>query len=201
MRKYEKWFIIAYRWMLIVGLLALATSLNNQFTVLNGKLENLEKNIQELNHKVDSLASEVDTLKSIHPWKEVKSKKLSSKICKEGTFFGFILYTPVDTTVCNSFKVALAAYTGPSVKVNSLKRYGTKSRHCVGRAIDLELTQELVFYLTSDAGKQWLIEHQLTFMIEGKPGSSRVKKYVPFYKDYVFFNPKATGDHVHIQKV
>lgn len=36
--------------------------------------------------------------------------------------------------------------------------------------------------------------------IEGQPGCRKVKKYLsdPIAKDYVFFNPEASGPHVHL---
>jgi hypothetical protein len=124
-------------------------------------------------------------------------------VCKDGTFLGFILYTPVDTSICPTFKVALRDYTGPTVKVNSLRRYWNQdSEHYHGRAIDLELSPELVTYLTSEDGQRWLDTHRLTFYIEGKPGSQRVKSYQrEETAQYVFFNSKATGDHIHIQSI
>lgn len=200
MVNYERWSIIAYRTLMVLGMFLTLYVCYDGYKLVHSELKSIKEDVELLNHQVDSMAAEIDTLKSIHPWKEVKAKK-TSYLCKEGMFFGFLLYTPVDTSICPQFRMALADYTGPTVKVNSLRRYGTKSEHCKGRAVDLELTQELVFYLTSDAGKQWLETHNLSFMIEGKPGSRRVKKYVGGYSQFVFFNPKATGDHVHIEKV
>lgn len=38
------------------------------------------------------------------------------------------------------------------------------------------------------------------FYIEGRPGSRKVAKYLDnaATREYVFFNPKATGDHIHV---
>ena len=186
-----------YRTLVLIGLLFMANQLGN----VRNDVCRVQEDIQQLRRKVDSLSAEVDTLKSIHPWKQVRSKK-TSYICKEGTFFGFILYTPVDTSLSKEFKTALANYTGPQVKVNSLRRAGSGSRHCCGNAADLELTPALVEYLTSPAGECWLSEHKLSFMIEGKPGSRKVKSYQQAgFGKWVFFNPKASGDHVHLAKV
>lgn len=112
-----------------------------------------------------------------------------------------MLYMPVDTSIATSFKEVLLSYAGPKVRVNSLKRgYNRSSQHYHGKAVDFEFSSELIDYLVSDAGQQWLIRHNLTFYIEGKPGSGRVAKYYQRaqYKRFVFFNPLATGDHVHI---
>lgn len=94
-------------------------------------------------------------------------------------------------------------YKGPTVKVNSLRRnWNHSSEHYHGRAIDLELSHDLITYLTSTEGKRWLDTHQLMFYIEGRPGSKRVKAYEKEETaQYVFFNPRATGDHIHIQNI
>jgi hypothetical protein len=38
------------------------------------------------------------------------------------------------------------------------------------------------------------------FYIEGRPGSRKVKSYLtdPTTSKFVFFNPKASGDHIHL---
>ena len=107
---------------------------------------------------------------------------------------------PVDTSISNSFKEVLLSYSGPKVRVNSLKRgYNRSSQHYHGKAVDFEFSSELIDYLVSDAGQAWLKEHNLTFYIEGKPGSRKVSRYLKDpYRRYVFFNPDATGDHIHI---
>jgi hypothetical protein len=55
--------------------------------------------------------------------------------------------------------------------------------------------------LVSEEGKTWLKEHNITLYIEGRPGSRRVKQYAskrPEAGEYVFYNPEASGDHVHL---
>lgn len=75
-------------------------------------------------------------------------------MCREGTFFGLLLYTPVDTSVSRELRTALAAYSGPKVKVNSLRRhFNVKSDHYHGNAADLELAHELVEWLVSEQGQ------------------------------------------------
>lgn len=76
-------------------------------------------------------------------------------MCKDGTFMGFILYTPVDTTLTPGFKAAIASYSGPKVKVNSLKRrYNVHSDHFHGNAADLEFSSDLIEWLVSTNGKE-----------------------------------------------
>lgn len=149
---------------------------------------------------IDKQGRQIDSLLNMHPWKQGR-KKWSSNVCKSGTFFGFILYTPVDTTLTQEFKIALEDYKGPQVKINSLKRhYNRKSDHYWGKAVDLEFSQDLINWLISEDGQTWLIAYDLHFYIEGKPGSQKVRKYLkdPATASYVFFNPEATGNHVHI---
>ena len=145
---------------------------------------------------------QIDSLMNMHPYKK-SPKKWGANVCKDGTFLGFILYTPVDTTIAPDFREALAEYSGPTVRVNSVKRnWSTKSMHYHGKAIDLELSYELVTYLVSEDGKTWLKNHDLIFYIEGRPGSKRVASYYAYEeaRKYIFFNENATGDHVHIQR-
>jgi hypothetical protein len=106
----------------------------------------------------------------------------------------------VDTTICNTFKSALATYSGPTVKINSLRRHTNKaSAHYHGKAADFELSDNLVQWLLSSEGAQWIKDHNLMFYIEGKPGSKKVAKYLKGpTKEFVFFNPEATGDHIHL---
>lgn len=44
-------------------------------------------------------------------------------------------------------------------------------------------------------------EHNLKMYIEGRPGCKEVKQYLsrPECAEYVFFNPRATGSHIHIE--
>ena len=108
----------------------------------------------------------------------------------------------MDTSVSNELKKALLAYSGPSVKINSLRRHSNpSSEHYHGNAVDLAWCEEVISYLLSEDGKQWLADHKLLMYIEGRPGSKKVKRYTadPDSSRYVFFNPRATGDHIHLE--
>lgn len=61
----------------------------------------------------------------------------------------------------------------------------------------------MIEYLVSEEGQLWLKAHNLMFYIEGKPGCKKVSKYLydPKCACYVFFNPHATGAHIHVQIV
>lgn len=112
---------------------------------------------------------------------------------------GFIAFN-VDTSIHEDLRMALVSYTGPKVRINSLRRHwGTKSDHERGKAVDFDLCPSIVEYLTSEQGQKWLKEHSLMFYIEGRPGSREVKTYEEKYAQYVFYNPKATGPHIHIE--
>lgn len=122
-------------------------------------------------------------------------------MCKKGTFLGFLLTEPVDTSVTGALKSALTAYSGPKAKINSLRRrYNKSSEHFHGNAVDLAWDEEVIEYLLSNEGQTWLCAHGFCFYIEGKPGSRRVAKYTkrPEARKFVFHNPKATGDHIHL---
>lgn len=193
----------------VVALLSILTVFSlrqtNQINSLEKSNQTIETEMNTLQLKVDSVSSRLDTMETIHPWKYDKDfrKKMGkrlSNVISRSSYFNFIVWTPVDTSISKELREALSSYAGPVVKINSLKRYGSKSKHCHGNAADLELTHVLVEYLLTDEGQQWLSEHKLEFYIEGKPGSRKVKKYTvdPRTEDYVFFNTNATGDHIHI---
>ncbi len=200
---------LLYRAAVVVGLSVLALS-NAMQSWKSNSIENSVKEIKlsvdTLQLKVDSVGQRIDSLETIHPWKYGTEaakknfrKKLSSVISKTA-FLNFVVWEPVDTSVTQEFYVALREYAGPVVRLNSLKRPGKKSKHCHGNAADLELTHELVEYLLTEEGQDWLFNHQLQFYIEGKPGSRKVRKYYsdPKYSNFVFFNSHATGDHIHV---
>jgi hypothetical protein len=114
---------------------------------------------------------------------------------------GFVLFTPVDTAVDSSLKNALNDFKGPRVKINSLRRHSNKaSAHYCGKAVDLQFCPNLIAYLVSEEGEEWRKKYGVTFYIEGRPGSKKVKVYEEGpSKAYVFYNPRATGDHVHLE--
>lgn len=150
---------------------------------------------------IDSMAKQLEKLRETHPYQSKKWRSRKTGLCRQGTFFAFLLYTPVDTSISKDFAYVLSTYQGPTAKVNSVRR-GTnlKSRHYCGNAIDLAWDEEVITFLISEEGRQWLEQHGITMYIEGKPRSKRVQKYVedPIASSYVFFNPKATGDHIHL---
>lgn len=178
---------------------------SNRMNSLADTNHRIQQGMDTIQAKVDSVSIRLDSLELIHPWKYDKDfkkkmqKKLSSMISKT-SFFNFVVWDPVDTAITREMTMALQAYDGPTVKINSLRRHGTKSKHCHGNAVDLELTHALVEYLLTEEGQDWLISHQLKFYIEGKPGSRKVGKYLDDTRteSYVFFNKKATGDHIHV---
>lgn len=117
-------------------------------------------------------------------------------------YLGFKLRGKVNTKISDELKLALESFNGPKVGINSLRRYWNRnSEHYHGNAVDLEFKQELIDWLVSEEGLAWLSQHDLIFYIEGKPSSRGV---TPFernekYREYVLRNPRATGDHIHIQ--
>lgn len=184
---------------LVTAVMLKMGEMNISMTTQNTKFK---EEIQQLHQKIDTLELKIDSLDNMHPWRKISKARGLSSICTDGTFLGFVLYTPVDTNIDNRLYTALESFSGPKVKVNSLRRHRNNgSAHNHGRAIDLELSPELIEFLVSEEGHRWMDEHSVVFYIEGLPGSRRVAKYLsnPDTARYVFFNPSATGDHVHLQ--
>lgn len=123
------------------------------------------------------------------------------KIRKAMTFENFKLESPCDTNVTTNLRTALRSYTGPEIKITSLKRhYNCKSKHFHGKAVDLQFSHELIDWLVSDEGQQWLNQHNMLFYIEDRPHSRKLLRYKKeaIYSKYVFENPHSTGAHIHI---
>lgn len=137
------------------------------------------------------------------PWRlpevEVVAKRIKRSFST--TFLDFKLLGKVNTKVDPALETALADFTGPKVRITSLRRYwNNTSQHAHGKAVDFEWSPELIEYLTSAEGIMWLEKHNLMYYIEDTPGSRLLK---PFKQDTttaanVFENPRATGPHVHI---
>lgn len=75
-------------------------------------------------------------------------------MCTTGNFFGFLLYTPVDTSVNKELITVLSSYQGPQAKINSLRRhYNKSSEHFHGKAVDLAWDDAVISFLISQEGK------------------------------------------------
>ena len=136
----------------------------------------------------------------------IKAKKIEKRIAKKQErratkFFGFSILQKVNANISEKLELALNSWTGPEGKITSLRRgYNPSSQHYYGKAADLNWDPEIIDYLVSEEGQKWLNAFQLTFYIEGKPGSKKVRSYDHgIYKPYIFYNPSATGDHIHLQ--
>lgn len=114
---------------------------------------------------------------------------------------GYKTASGVNTRINSTLKDALQEYNGPRPLINSLRRnWNSHSPHTYGKAVDFQWSPEMIEYLVSEEGLKWLDKFQVTFYIEGKPGSSKVAAYKGKepYKKYIFENPSATGDHIHL---
>lgn len=134
-----------------------------------------------------------------HPIAKVYTKRNIFTAVKE--FLQFKVLGKVNTNISLALKVALTEYQGPEVSITSLKRsWNNKSAHNHGNAVDFEFDGELIKWLVSTDGQAWLERHNLMFYIEDKPGSKILTPYKtdPLYAKFVFENPNATGDHIHI---
>ncbi len=67
--------------------------------------------------------------------------------------------------------------------------------------MDFDLSDDLVDFLVSEGGQKWLKDHGLKMYIEGRKGCSEVNKYAlrDDCKPFIFFNPRATGPHIHVE--
>lgn len=129
---------------------------------------------------------------------EISAKK--PRHFKKKEFLGFILQRELNTNIHKSLETALLDYSGPKVKISSLKRHGTKSKHCCGKAVDFEWNEDLINYLVSEEGTAWREKHGFTFYIEDTPRSKKLLPYKsnPKYSEFVFENARATGPHIHL---
>jgi hypothetical protein len=174
---------------------------------IRNDIKELTNRIDSVTLKLDKMETQIDTINRMHPWKQLRtggSKKISASWSCPATFLGFLLYTPVDVRIDSTLYTALANYNGPESVINSLRRsWKGKSKHNVGKAVDMGLTNDLVEYLISEEGEKWLKDHNLKYFIEGKPGSRVVSSYTkdPRTSRFVKFNPDATGDHIHMHIV
>lgn len=127
--------------------------------------------------------------------KTTKVKRISCNL------HGYTLLPGVNKSITNTLEEALKAYKGPKPRVTSLRRYWNyTSKHAHGKAVDFEWSSEMIDYLVSSEGQEWLSTYNFEFYIEGKPGSPKVRQYkgIEPYSQYIFENPNATGDHIHL---
>lgn len=101
-----------------------------------------------------------------------------------------------------TFLKKLQTYSGPTMIVTSMTREDNlHSNHHDGNAIDLRLDHEVVSYLCSREGKEWMREHSLRLLIEGNSNDKRsLSRYTKSrkYRKFVMLNPKASGKHLHL---
>lgn len=74
-----------------------------------------------------------------------KVKQEKKKAIFKDTFLDFKLWGKCDTRVSPQLINSLKSYSGPKVKITSLRRHwGTKSRHECGKAVDMEFSHALI---------------------------------------------------------
>ena len=153
----------------------------------------LNKNLSGSNANVQFVAER--TLKEV-----TITPKSAHRHYHLGDFLGFKLQQALNTNVTSQLKEVLLSYQGPKSRISSLRRFGTRSKHCCGKAVDLEWSKEMIDYLVSPEGLLWLNQWNLTFYIEAKPGDPALLPYKnnTNYKPYVFENKGASGPHIHL---
>lgn len=82
----------------------------------------------------------------------ISAKKIRKTYRKE--FMGFKLRgSKFNFNISEKLEAALADYSGPAVGINSLRRHWSrKSKHYVGRAVDMEFSYELIDWLVGKEG-------------------------------------------------
>ena len=81
------------------------------------------------------------------------------------------------------------------------RSFNPKSQHYHGNAIDIRFDKdgkELLHWLESDDGQQWMDDYHLTYLLEFT-GNSRSYRYWKKRSSKAMINPHATGTHIHIQ--
>lgn len=135
------------------------------------------------------------------PEVEVVAKKIKKVSTYSSKFLDFGVLGRVNTKVSSELVAALDTFTGPKVRITSLRRnWNAHSQHTHGKAVDFEWSPELIQWLGTVEGVQWLEDHNLMYYIEDRPGSRLLRPYKAdtSTSKFVFENPNATGPHVHI---
>ena len=182
-----------------MGFTTSTNSSESESIVLKQALEKIEL----LTNEVQELKASNEKLWNLHPYLNKESRKKLAEASKEegmliGTKFVFRSKS-VDPNLDMKLYHALKAYTGPAVKVNSLRRFGNRrSQHHCGQAIDISWDRDgraMARWLVKEEGQAWLKEYGMSFYLE-KIYDKDYRRGL--YKKYVFDNPKATGSHIHL---
>lgn len=113
----------------------------------------------------------------------------------------FDIVTSATNQIDKKFATVLQNYDGPNVLVTSIKRsYNRKSKHFVGKAIDIDFSADIITYLKSEEGRKFITDFDLTVFIENNRLCSTLRelKKDSLLAELVFVNPNATGLHIHI---
>lgn len=91
----------------IVGLV-LTLGLFQKNNELKKDFLEIKSRTDSMSMTVDSMRLELNNLRETHPYQNKRWKSKRTGLCTEGNFFGFLLYTPVDTNICPKFAAALS---------------------------------------------------------------------------------------------
>lgn len=172
----------------------------------------------ELLEIIDYYQCNVDSLAELTVQKhENRSNKKSDNVAKNRkinkskkssimSFEGFRVASNVDRYLHSSLCKALKSYNGPgSVLITSMRRlYCKHSKHSTGEAIDINMDKHgrnMLEWLISPEGLEWLQDHKLSFYVEDKPRSCRLDEFRDRFSEYIFENRRATGLHIHMYKL
>lgn len=91
----------------IIGLI-LTLGLFKTNTELKTEFQQIKTRTDSMALTIDSMRIELNNLEETHPYQKKRWKSKRTGLCTEGNFFGFLLYTPVDTTISPEFALVLS---------------------------------------------------------------------------------------------
>lgn len=158
---------------------------------------------------VDSLECHTIAVKksNVKECKKMSSVKRKSPRFDKSTMLvleGFRVSSSCDKYLDEALHMALSSYIGSERPlITSMRRsFCSHSKHRSGKAVDINMDtagREMLKHLITEEGKMWLSSNNLSFFIEDKPGSKRLREFrTEEYKDYLFENRGATGLHIHL---
>ena len=198
-------------------LLATCAYLYTEITEIKETHKTTVQKTDELYEIIDYYQCNVDSLANLTVHKHDNNSNKKSENNKKSSpskpkkssmmsFEGFRVASNVDRYLHSSLCSALKSYTGPgSVLITSMRRkYCTHSKHSTGQAIDINMDKHgrnMLEWLVTNEGQNWLESHQLSFYVEDKPKSRRLDEFRERFSEYIFENRRATGLHIHMYKL
>ncbi len=171
---------------------------------VNPSVTALMEKVCEYECKLDSFAHAEKRPSKIS--KRATKVEHKRKIVRSSLFLdNFRIASSVDRYLSQGLHKALDEYSGPGEPlITSMRRAHCKSsKHAHGKAIDVNMDrhgQEMLKWLRTTEGKEWLTKYNIAFVLEDKPNSKRLQPYLSdsTYQQVILKNRHATGLHLHI---